>query len=80
MRHFALIDENNLILNVIVVSEEDCGNKDFPESDIIGSNFCNTLIPGNWKETSEFGLFRGRFASPGDIWDPITETFQVVIN
>jgi hypothetical protein len=80
MKQFANIDENYQVLKCIVVSDEDCGNKDFPESDIIGSQFCNKLLGGVWFETSEDELFRGRFASPGDYYDPINDIFYVKID
>ena len=41
MAHFAKIDENNLVQQVIVVSNEDCGNLEFPESESIGQTFIN---------------------------------------
>ena len=43
MAHFAELDENNIVLRVIVVSDDDAVN---------GEVFCNTLLDGNWKQTS----------------------------
>ena len=43
MAHFAELDENNIVLRVIVVSDDDAIN---------GEVFCNNLLDGNWKQTS----------------------------
>ena len=43
MAHFAELDENNIVLRVIVVSDDDAVN---------GEVFCNNLLDGNWKQTS----------------------------
>ena len=43
MAHFAELDENNIVLRVIVVSDDDAIN---------GEVFCNNLLNGNWKQTS----------------------------
>ena len=43
MAHFAELDENNIVLRVIVVSDEDAIN---------GEVFCNNLLGGSWKQTS----------------------------
>ena len=43
MAHFAELDENNIVLREIVVSDADAIN---------GEVFCNNLLDGNWKQTS----------------------------
>ena len=43
MAHFAELDENNIVLRVIVVSDVDAIN---------GEVFCNNLLGGSWKQTS----------------------------
>ena len=43
MAHFAQLDENNIVLRVIVVSDENA---------IDGEVFCNNLFGGSWKQTS----------------------------
>jgi hypothetical protein len=42
MAHFAKI-ENNTVIEVIVVSNEDCGGGDYPESEPIGQAFIASL-------------------------------------
>ena len=43
MAHFAELNENNIVLRVIVVSDDDA---------IDGENFCRDLVGGSWKQTS----------------------------
>ena len=43
MAHFAELDENNIVLRVIVVSDDDA---------VDGEVFCNNLLGGRWKQTS----------------------------
>ena len=76
MAHFAKIDENNIVQQIIVVSNENCGNLDFPESESIGQNFINSIgLEGNWKQTSYNSTFRKRYAGIGFTYDPIADEF-----
>lgn len=69
MAHFAKI-ENNVVVDVIVVSNADCGNLDFPESEPVGQAFIASLnIDGEWLQTSYNSNFRGLYAGIGYIWD-----------
>lgn len=43
MAHFAELDENDIVLRVIVVSDDDA---------VDGEVFCNNLLGGSWKQTS----------------------------
>lgn len=55
---------------VIVVSNEDCGNLAFPASEPVGQAFIASLgIAGTWLQTSYSGSFRGMYAGPGMIFD-----------
>jgi len=65
MAHFAQIDENNIVLQVIVVSDDDCAGGNFPESESAGAYFCNKLLGGVWKQTSYNNNFRKRYAGIG---------------
>jgi hypothetical protein len=46
--HFAELDNNNVVLRVIVVSDEDAG----PSPGLAGEAFCHDLLGGRWKQTS----------------------------
>ena len=62
MAHFALI-QNDLVTDVIVVSNDDCDNLPFPESEPVGQAFIASLgLEGEWLQTSYNGNFRGLYA------------------
>jgi hypothetical protein len=62
MAHFALI-QNDLVTDVIVVSNDDCNNLPFPESEPVGQAFIASLgLTGDWLQTSYNGNFRGLYA------------------
>ena len=76
MAHFAKIDENNIVQQIIVVSNENCGNLDFPESESIGQSFINSIgLDGNWKQTSYNSTFRKRYAGLDDVYDESRNAF-----
>ena len=76
MAHFAKIDKNNKVLEVIVVNNSDCGNLDFPESESIGQSFINSIgLDGNWKQTSYNSTFRKRYAGLDDVYDESRNAF-----
>lgn len=63
MAHFAKV-ENGLVQQVIVISNDDCGGGNFPESEPIGQTFIASLgFVGSWYQTSYNGSFRNCFAS-----------------
>jgi hypothetical protein len=69
MAHFANV-QNNQVGQVIVVSNDDCDNLDFPESEPVGQAFIASLgIIGTWLQTSYNGNFRGTYAGEGFSFD-----------
>ena len=76
MAHFARI-ENNIVCQVTVINNEVLENKPFPESEAIGITFCKSLYGENteWLQTSYNNNFRGRYASPGMIYDADKDEF-----
>ncbi len=76
MAHFAQVDENNVVRQVIVVANDDCGGGDFPESEPIGQAFIASLgLPGTWLQTSYHANFRGKYAGIQDTYDPELDEF-----
>lgn len=76
MAHFALVDEENVVRQVIVVSNTDCGGGNFPESEPIGQAFIASLgISGSWLQTSYHGNFRGVYAGIGYTYDADLDEF-----
>jgi hypothetical protein len=62
MAHFAKI-ENDKVTSVIVVSNDDCGGGNFPESEPIGQAFLASLgLDGLWLQTSYHANFRAYYA------------------
>jgi hypothetical protein len=75
MAHFAKVT-NNEVVEVIVVSNADCGDLEFPESEAVGQAFIASLgIEGEWLQTSYNGNFRGRYAGIGFIYDEDSDSF-----
>jgi hypothetical protein len=65
MAHFANI-ENNIVVQVIVVDNSDCGGGEYPESELIGQAFIAGIgLTGEWRQTSYNGNFRGTYAGIG---------------
>lgn len=75
MAHFARID-GNVVKQVIVVSNDDCGGGDFPESEPIGQVFLASIgLAGNWKQCSYSGSFRGIYPNAGCKYDEANDVF-----
>ena len=79
MAHFAQLDDTNTVTQVIVISNDVCGEPtlDFPDTCAAGRAFiANTLrLGGVWKQTSYNGNFRGKYAGIGDIYDAVNDVF-----
>ena len=65
MAHFAKIDENNVVQQVIVVANKDTADANGNEVESIGVAFCQNLLGGNWKQTSYNGNMRKNYAGIG---------------
>lgn len=80
MAHFALLN-GNVVTNVIVVSNEDCRNLPFPESEPVGQEFLASIgLEGVWLQTSYNANFRDKFAGIGDRYDAATDRFVVPLS
>ena len=76
MAHFAQVNDDNIVGQVIVVANEDCGGGNFPESEPIGQAFIASLgLEGNWLQTSYHANFRGAYAGSEYTYDPVSDTF-----
>jgi len=75
MAHFAKVD-NGIVSQVIVVSNDDCGGGNFPESEAVGQAFIALLgLAGTWKQTSYSASFRSKYAGIGDTYDAVNDVF-----
>ena len=76
MAHFAQVDEYQIVRNVIVVNNSDCGGGEFPDSEPIGQAFIAAIgIAGDWLQTSYNNNFRGQYAGQGMTYDPVLDEF-----
>lgn len=75
MAHFAKI-ENDTVSQVIVISNDDCGGGNFPESEPIGQAFIASIgLDGQWLQTSYHANFRSKYAGIGDVYDAHLDEF-----
>jgi hypothetical protein len=84
MAHFAQLDDNNVVTQVIVISNDDMLVDGVP-SEAQGIAFCNALIPGKWVQTSYNTIagvhvnggtpLRKNFAAIGDIYNEELDAF-----
>ena len=76
MAHFARVDEQNVVREVIVISD-DVAPDPAPDNESAGRAFiANVLgLAGEWKQTSYNGNFRGRYAGLGYTYDPDLDKF-----
>ena len=67
MAHFAKLDSNNVVTQVIVVSNSDLTDSNGTEVESIGVAFCQKLLGSdtNWKQTSYNSSIRGNYAGIG---------------
>ena len=79
MAHFAQLDGNNLVTQVIVVSNDDTSDSNGVEAESIGVAFCQKLLGAstNWKQTSYNGNMRGNYAGIGYVYSTGVATLGV---
>lgn len=75
MAHYAELNENNEVVNVIVVRNEVIVDSNGNESEEIGQRFCHDTFGGSWIQTSYNSNFRGKLAKIGDIYLPEEDVF-----
>ena len=77
MAHFAQLDENNVVTQVIVVSNDDCSDSNGTEVESIGVAFCQKLLGAdtNWKQTSYNNNMRVRYAGIGYSYNEELDAF-----
>jgi len=79
MAHFAQLDDNNVVTQVIVVSNDDTSDSNGVETESIGVAFCQKLLGAstNWKQTSYNGNMRGNYAGIGYVYSTGVATLGV---
>ena len=76
MAHFAQLDENNLVTQVIVVANEEL-LLDGVENETKGIMFCKSLLGDDtrWVQTSYNATIRKNYAGIGYTYDPVADHF-----
>lgn len=67
MAHFARLNEDNIVTEVLVIGNQDILDENGQESEEVGIQFCKKLFgeTTNWIQTSYNNSFRKRFAGIG---------------
>jgi hypothetical protein len=75
MAHFAQVNDENVVVQVIVISNDDAPDP-YPESEPIGQEFISSLrLAGQWRQTSYHGTFRKNYAGIGFTYDADRDAF-----
>lgn len=74
MAHFAKL-ENNIVTQVIVVSNQDILDEQGQESEQKGIDFCSNFLGGIWIQTSYNGKIRKNYAGVGYTYDESRDAF-----
>lgn len=77
MAHFAQLDENNKVINVIVVNNNELLDDNGTESEAKGIAFCKDLFGSDtqWVQTSYNSNFRKNYATLDGSYDPEFDAF-----
>lgn len=75
MAHFASLDENNMVTNVIVVHNNELIDETGHENEQKGIDFCIAHFGGRWVQTSYNGKFRKNYAGIGFTYDEQRDAF-----
>jgi hypothetical protein len=75
MAHFAQLDENNVVTQVIVVGNNELLDANGREREELGVAFCQRLFGGNWKQTSYNHSMRVRYAGIGYSYNADIDAF-----
>jgi hypothetical protein len=76
MAHFAKLDENNKVTQVVVVNNNVI-MVEGQESEIAGIQFLAEITGHtNWRQTSYNGNFRGKYAAIGQTYDEAKDAFR----
>ena len=74
MAYFAQLNDENIVTQVISVSNEDLLDNGI-ESEAKGIAFCQSLLGGNWKQTSYNKRIRKNYAGIGYTYDSQRDAF-----
>jgi len=75
MGHYAKIDENNVVTQVVVVDNKDMADAFGVEKEHIGAAHLEKILGGTWKQTSYNGNIRKNYAGIGYTYDTQLDAF-----
>ena len=77
MAHFAQLDDNNIVTQVIVVDNNELLDSNDVEQEVIGITFCTNLFGADtrWKQTSYNSTIRKNYAGIGMTYDATRDAF-----
>lgn len=75
MAHFAKLDANNVVEQVIVVNNNELLDENGNESEAKGIEFCQSHFGGTWVQTSYNKKFRKNYAAIGGTYNPELDVF-----
>ena len=81
MAHFAQLDANNVVLQVVVIDNNVVDNLPFPDSQPLGAAFCQSLFGADtvWEQTSYNANFRNVYAGIGYTFDPNVQPYGAFV-
>mgnify|MGYP001375467381 CR=1 FL=1 len=81
MAHYARLDSDNRVVNVIKIANSDCLDKYGMESEAVGIAFCESLFKDgdtySYRQTSYNNSMRGNYAGIGDLYLENVKTLGV---
>jgi hypothetical protein len=77
MAHFAQLNQNNVVIQVIVIGNADCLDDNGSESETVGIAFCQSLhgVDTQWRQTSYNAKIRKNYAGIGYVYDVQRDAF-----
>ena len=75
MAHFVKLNEDKVVIQGIVVSNQDTADEHGVEQEAIGASFCANLLGGTWKQTSYNARIRKNYAGIGYTYDEGRDAF-----
>jgi hypothetical protein len=76
MAHFAHLDDNDIVIEVIAITNEDAPDPAPTNSEPLGQAFIASLgLDGEWRQTSYNGNFRKQYCGPGYRYDADADVF-----
>ena len=79
MAHFAELDSDNVVQQVIVVSDKNTSDSDGNESEAVGVAYCKSLYGSDtiWKQCSYTMKSRGIYPSAGNLYNSEMDIFHL---